>query len=511
MNGLLSYLSNLDLGFAKNPNVQFGLQYAGSSASDDAFSVLLGTSVQDILGVSGSELSINHRQGVIGLADSSTEFSVAYPVLENLRFRITDRLVWGNSNSFLFGLETGFSNTSLLSQLCRVSFCEMNDPDVNFGFTNATAQYELSNGVGQDAGRLLLNVDTQYPLNENLSFTAGASQSISFTETANNETAFSLGTNYSTETLQASAVYDLRFALNTKHAFFASSTFELSNKLFGNVSLDYLNEAGTDPSQGLKFSVAGAYRGNSLSVLSNQSVRFGRYAENLDFSLTGDSRLNWQITEGFSVRASYLNILEPELGYRDLISLGSSVNTWQGGSIAGYARLFHDWQQNNFGLGASLELSQQLGCGVNAVAGYNFFNDISQNAGAHFGESGAFVRLDFIFDEQWRCGAASLSGQILVDGSQALSGVRVDLVNQQGDVIKTSISDERGMYSFNRVTASTYKLIVHKPYNYDFAPHDFSESDKLNFISLDANGEIELKLSIAEQRDFYNILLIAEE
>ena len=472
---LVSYKvgSSLNLGerlFARDPVLQFGVQYDRPRSGEAGFRMVAGVSANDVFGISGSQVSITHRQG-LG-STSFTDFSVAYRILENLSLRLTDRVVWGNSNSLLVGLESSFENCDVLSV---VMGCETLD----LGQTKAHAQYELTGGVSGQAGRVVLGIDTEIPLSDELTLNAGASQRLDFSDSQENQTALSAGAVYEKpEVLRAEVAYDLRFAVDVKHVIFASTTFALNDSTYGNVSLDYLSDPAQTPTSGLKFAVAAAHRGDAFNLLSSHALRTGQYAENETTELGGDTRVSFAIDLTWSLRAGYLYDYQETLGYRDLISLGASASLWSGGTLTGYGRIYHDWDDQLWGTGATLEASQALGCGVYGVVGYNLLDGVSQNDGATFGESGVFLRLDIVFDEQWTCGEGLISGRAFIDQNAnglrdeaevGLSGLKIRLLDASGNLLKTTYSGETGAYSF-KLRPGQYILQIELPQHYSFSP-----------------------------------------
>jgi hypothetical protein len=394
-----------------------------------------------------------------------------------LSLRITDRVVWGNSNTVLFGIEAGFENDAILGTVCNAVGCLI-DPTISLGTTRVTAQYELAGGIAGDVGRAQLGVDTQVPVTDKLTVTAGASQSLDFSNASQNETVLSAGATFNEpDVIQAEISNDLRFGVTIKNVYFAGATFELADNVYGSTTIDYLYDGGDTPRHGFKFGVALAYRGDRVSLLSNQVVRLGLYAESKRAELTGDTRVNYQLDETWSFRAGYLYDSQPDLGFRDMTSFGVTGNLWQGGSATAYGRLFHDWSEGTFNFGVTLETAQKLACGVYSVAGANFFNGVGANYGATFGDPGVFLRVDIVFDEQWRCGAGSISGHVYIDQNlngvrdrdeNLLSGVTVYLVNAEGTTVKTVYSDAQGIYYFGNVSPGTYRTIPEVPYGYEF-------------------------------------------
>ncbi len=409
--------------FGRDPSAQFGVQYdvdRGSIAKNGASALrgVIGAGLSDTFGVSGLGVNVTHRQS-LGRGTSITDFSVSYQILNNLTLRITEQLEWGNSSQLIVGLESGFENSDFLSTLCQTTLCDFNDPTVNLGTTRVTAQYELSGGTSGQAGAISLAANTEVPVNENVTVNAGASQRLDLQDDSKNETVLSVGVAYDEpEVVRGEVSYDLRFGVSLKQVLFAGATFAVSDRLYGQTTVDVLGDSASSTdgktNSGFKFTLAGAYRGDVLSVLARHELRAGRFEENNATALTGDTRVNYLLNEVWSLRGSYIYDVQTELGFRDMFSLGASAYLWEGGYVTGYGRLFHNWQDAIWSSGVTLEASQSLACGVYGVGGVNLFDGTSQNYGGVFGEPGVFLRLDVVFDEEWRCGDIHLgSGQHL--------------------------------------------------------------------------------------------------
>jgi fimbrial isopeptide formation D2 family protein len=460
-----------------DPALQFGVQYSVSRGGQGGVRGVAGISIKDIFSLNRTEASIIHRQGVG--TSSVTDFSVAYQILDNLALRLTDRLTWGSGNNFILGLEAGFENNDILDTVCNAINC-LTDPTVPLGTTKVTAQYELSGGIDGDVGRAQLGVDTEIPLNDKLTVTAGASQSLDFSDGSQNETVLSAGASYNEpEIIRAEIANDLRFGVTVKNVYFAGATFALAENVYGNTTIDYLYDGSSTPRHGIKFGAAFAFRGDRVSLLSNQTARLGLYAESKVSELTGDTRVNYQLDETWSFRVGYLYASEPDLGFRDMTSFGVTGDLWEGGSATIYGRLFHDWQENSWNLGATLETSQAIACGVYGVAGANLFNGVGENYGATFGEPGVFLRFDIVFDEQWRCGAGTMSGQTFLDlnadgirteNEMGLAGFAIELLDSDGRLLETTYSSEAGQYKFSNLKSGRYLLQLALPATYQFSP-----------------------------------------
>lgn len=455
----------------RNPALQFGVQYDKPRSGDAGFRLISGASINDVFGLSGSQLSITHRQGLA--STSITDFSVSYRLFQNLTLRLTDRVVWGNSNSLLVGLESSFSNCDVLP----LAWCE----SVDLGKTKATAQYELTGGVSGQAGRILLGVDTEIPVTDELTLNGGISQKLDFSDSKKNETVLSVGAVYDQpELVRAEVAYDLRFAVDVKHVLFASSTFAINERAFGNVTVDYLRDPSVAPKYGLKFALAGAYRGERLSMLSSSALRLGQFAKGEQAEFGGDTRLNFAIDSTWSLRSGYLFDYQETFGYRDLTSVGLAASLWSGGNLSAYGRIYHDWSDALWRVGGTLEASQSLGCGLYGVIGYNLLDGIGANEAAIFGETGVFLRIDIVFDEEWRCGKGQISGRIFYDanrdglgseGEKGLSGVRVILSDSAGHIVNTTYSDTYGEYTLT-VPVGDYRLHIETPGTYKATTED---------------------------------------
>ena len=235
---------------AKDPKLEFGVQYDKPRTLDAGFRIVAGASANDIFGIPNTQVSVTHRQGLA--TASTTDFSVAYRILENLTLRLTDRVVWGNSNSFLVGLESQFENCDVLGGV--VGLCN----NLDLGKTRAHAQYELTGGIAGQVGRILMGIETEISLSERVTMNGGISQKLDFGDNKENETVLSAGVVYNNpEVVRAEVAYDLRFAVDVKHVLFADSTFVLRERTYGNVSVDYISDPAHDPKYGLKFAVAG--------------------------------------------------------------------------------------------------------------------------------------------------------------------------------------------------------------------------------------------------------------
>ncbi len=452
--------------------------------------------LREVAGVAGTEVTLTHRQGLAGDA-SSTDFSVAYQVSGNLALRLTDRLVWGEGNALFLGLESGFETNRLLNTVCRIGVCERLDPTVDLGTTTVTAQYELAGGVAGEAGRVRVGVSSLYPVNDRLSLEGSVDQALDFGggEDGNKNggesaTVLALGGTYKERDVAADARYELRFGANTKHVLVGSAVFALDEDLFGSISLDYLSEGSNEgedvgPRQGFRLSVAAAYRGERLSVLASHAGAFGSLAEGAVASLEGDTRLTMPLGDAWALQGGYLYRYRG--GFSQMFAFGASATPWRGGGVSGFGHLYHDVAAGDVGLGATLELSQRLGCGLYGVGGYTLGESLAAPTAALSAKPGFSLRLDFAFDEAWSCGGGSIGDRVFLDadadgvqgeGEAGVSDVTVTLYaalegqdpSSKGQRVATTRTDADGRYRFGRLEPGVYFLEFSPPAGYRLSP-----------------------------------------
>jgi hypothetical protein len=497
--------------FGRDPSVQFGVQYDVDRQNAAALRAVIGAGLSDTFGVNGLGVNVTHRQS-IGVGTSITDFSVTYQILTNLSLRLTEQITWGNSSLLILGLETGFDNNDFLTTLCYTTLCDFNDPTLNLGTTKVTAQYELGSGVSGQAGAVSLAANTEVPVNDKVTVNAGASQRLDLQDSSKNETVLSVGAAYNeADVVRGEVSYDLRFGISLKQVLFAGATFKAADRLYGQATVDVLGDSaktsdGTTNS-GFKFTLAGAYRGDVLSILARHELRAGRFEEKNQTALTGDTRINYALNEIWSLRGSYIYDLQTELGYRDMLSLGASAYLWEGGFVTAYGRIFHDWQDNLWSPGVTLEASQSIACGVYAVGGANLFDGTSQNYSGVFGEPGVFLRLDVVFDEEWRCGSGDIRGVVFLDEDadgvrddteSGRSGVTLELYDAKKTLIATTYSREDGSYQFDRLAPGQYVLRVLEPYGYSFTTANLDAEGFTSALNPGASLEVGLVSGIGK-------------
>ena len=480
----------------ETPSVGFGL-----GVQNGTLGLVGSLGLRDVAGVAGTEVSVSHRQGLAG-ESSVTDFSVAYRVSGNLALRLTDRLSWGEGNALFLGLESGFETNALLGAVCRIGVCERLDPTVDLGTTTVTAQYELAGGVAGEAGRVRVGVSSLYPVNDRLSLEGSVDQTLNFSGDGDGKgdaTVLALGGAYVERDVAADARYELRFGESVKHVLVGSAVFALDEDLFGSISLDYLSERGgsfgeeAGSSQGFRLGVAAAYRGEKVSVLANHTGAFGSLALEGQARVEGDTRLTVPLGDAWAFQGGY--IYRYQGSFRHMLALGVSATPWRGGGVSGFGHLYHDPGAGELGLGATLELSQKLGCGLYGVGGYTVGESLAAPTAVMSAKPGFSLRLDFAFDEEWRCGGGTIGDRVFLDadadgvqgeGEAGVGGVTVTLYEVfEGSSLQDPDKDRRvaatrtdgnGRYRFGRLEPGVYYLVFGPLEGYRLSPQGVGDA-----------------------------------
>ncbi|MDZ7703735.1 MAG: hypothetical protein U5L04_04525 [Trueperaceae bacterium] len=346
-----------------------------------------GLSLLNVFGLERTRLELYHAQG-LGGATSLTTLTAGYQLLENLELELSDTLEWGIGNTLLVGLVTEIDNRAVLGRAA------------DFGSSTLRANYRIPGGVSAAAGELNIGVSTSLPLSERLSFEPSFEQVLDFDDSSNNATVLATALRYDDDDGDGNARLETRFGPGgTKLLFSGGANLADTDPLFWGVGTSVLYEAARTPSFGLSLRLDSAYRGDGLTFLGTSQLYAGSLSDSGGFELLGDLRFEVPIAARTDARLGYRYRYLEESRYQDLITLGSSVGLWQGGSAGLYGRLFNDYDLGSE-LGFTLELSQQLACGLYGVAGYSS----GGTSDPVFGRNGFQLRLDVAVDEQWRCG-----------------------------------------------------------------------------------------------------------
>ncbi len=417
------------------PAAQLGAEYRSGGVR-----LVGGLGLRDLQPLAGGEIAALHHQDLGG--DTVTDFSVSYRLTDFLSLRFTDQLTWGESNRLFVGFDSSFEHSDVAGALCSKDCDAL--ADANLGRTSLLAQYEVPERISSEVSRLRFGLRTRYPVTEGFSLEGSLEQVLELgnatqpdepdipdadapepkpdeipTETPDaptDVTVFGVGAIYERQDYDLDFRYELSVApAAVKHTLSAGSAFAFSDALFGSSRLTFLSDSAETPGVGLSLNASGAYRANRFSILSDHEARLGTLssAED-DEDFFGDTLLTLPIGRSQAhpadLRLGYAYRYRPNYGYQDRLSLGASAGLWSGGSVLGYARLFHDRPAELYVPGATLELSQRVGCGLYLAGGYNLLGR-AYTGGDRFGQHGVFVRLDAVVDETWRCGPVGFGAE----------------------------------------------------------------------------------------------------
>lgn len=377
-------------GLLNNARARFGIEINKATFPR----LVAGIAGDDVFGVDNVDFDIEHRQSLTSTEQSSTDFKVSHRLFNNIDLDVVDRVIWGRSNSVIIGLSSNFETADLLGF-----------PAANFGTTRVYANYAVPGGVNIAAGRFLLGLSTSYPINEALTVTGGVDIVTDLNNISANSAAFNFGLRYDTLPVDASLGYEFRIATTgIKQLINGSITLSNVEDIYLNASGSFLSDS---KGVGLRFSVSGAYRHERFSILTKNEFTSGEYDKAKGISVRGDWRLSLPFGSQFAFRSGYAYRYINGTGYQDRISLGFRVFMWDGGALELYGALYHDWNKgfasNAFALGATIEFSQHIACGLTGVIGYSF-GGVSDPI---FGRQGLQIRLDIALDEQFICLAAN--------------------------------------------------------------------------------------------------------
>jgi hypothetical protein len=486
---------------------------AGVGIRNDVPRLRFGVTFSDLVGVDGIRAEILHLQS-LGDEPSVSELSLSYEIIENLSLELTDRLEWGVDNALLIGLVSRFDNGDLFGSAA------------NFGSSQLRAQYELPRGISNTGGTVRLGASTSYAATDTVSLEGSFDQILDLddtddsddaddtndlTSTTGDATIIAAALRFDDRDLDAQLRYEVRFdETSTKHVGNAGVNVALSNRLFASLTADVIADDSRDPDFGLRVSAAAAYRGEVVNLLTNNHLDTGAFDVAGGTVLEGDWRVDVPLDElldldpNLTVRAGYAyryreagtldddsnNLTDDnDSGYRDMISLGVTVEPWRGGNLTGYGRRFHDYDRDITAWGFTVEASQRVACGSYGVLAYSF-DDIPDPV---FSQEGLQVRLDVVADEQWRCGGGDIHGLAFIDANgdgirqvandetnieenpenaeDTLAGIILRLYDADGRLITSTESDEDGRYHFADVDVNRDHIVTAVlPRGYRFSP-----------------------------------------
>ena len=332
----------------------------------------------------------------------STLLSADYAITPAFGLRLSDRLTYasnGLQQELSLGARGSFTNAEILRTLLG------NTPETpdTFGTTNIAASYDLTSTDGS-AGRARIGLDTKIPLGDDWSAQLGA-EALFSPSPSDPYGSLSLGLAYGTRTTKAGAQAQYSFgSAGVKQVYTLALLAQLSPEFVVSPSLEYAVlptfqtlQNGVSVRDGGRFSLAASWRADDVSLLTNNTGRFGFYAPNGD-TIEGEAQLGYTANERLFLRGG--------IAYR------ADANPFAVQFGAG-ARYF---LTDRFGLGANaayylqpvagtsniafgLEASYRVLDGVTLAAGYNFLG-FGGGIGSFSTGSGFYLRLDWSFDER---------------------------------------------------------------------------------------------------------------
>jgi uncharacterized repeat protein (TIGR01451 family) len=338
---------------------------------------------------------------LIGLGNTpgATDLGLDYALSENFGIRLQNRLTYaadGLRLSGALGVRGSFANDELLRTLLGNS---SEAPDLEartLGTTNISATYEMPNLDGE-AGRTRLGLDTTIPLGNALQMSL--SSNLTLADNAQGGASAGLGLRYKAENLLASAraeVSGQASAPGIKQVYEFGLVYRPSTELILSPQATYVREA--NGSDGTRFSLAGAYRGDRLSLLTQNLLKGGFYRDADGILFEGEVRGGFQADERWFVR----------LGTAYRLSDGGIFTGQFGGGLTYFL-------SDTFGLGANgsylfqpatrsgqlslgLEASLRVAPGLTFSVGANLLGT-ETSLGGFQSLPGLYLRLDWLFDE----------------------------------------------------------------------------------------------------------------
>ncbi|WP_299432745.1 hypothetical protein [uncultured Meiothermus sp.] len=373
----------------------FGLnpQSINNFQTDTAF-VSLGTEAR------AGRFGIALRQLVgLGSTPGATDLSLDYTLTQNFGVRLQNRLTYAASGPRLtgaLGVRGSFANDRLLRTLLG-NASETPDPGAQgLGTTNISAAYEMSNLDGE-AGRTRLGLDTALPLSKELQL--GLSANATIASNAQGGASAGIALRYNGDTLQASGRAEVSGQASTpgfKQVYEFGLIYRPSPDLIVSPQATYVREAaGTD---GTRFSLAGAYRGDRLSMLTQNVLKGGFYRDAGGVLFEGEVRGSYQADErwflrlGAAYRLSDTGIFTGQLGggftyfFTDLVGLGASTSY-----------LFQPATRSSQ-LSLGVEASLRVAAGLTFSVGANLLGTQTSLVGFQ-SQPGLYLRLDWLLDE----------------------------------------------------------------------------------------------------------------
>lgn len=351
-------------------------------------------------GARAGRFGIALRQLVgLGSTPGATDLSLDYALTNNFGLRLQNRLTYAATGLRLtgaLGVRGSFANDELLRTLLG-NASEAPDTEAReFGTTNISATYEMSNLDGE-AGRTRLGLDTTIPLSKELQL--GLSSNVTIADNAQGGASAGLGLRYNGENLQASAraeVSGQASAPGIKQVYEFGLIYKPSSDLIISPQAAYVREAGG--AEGTRFSLAGAYRGDRLSLLTQNLLKGGFYRDADGVLFEGEVRGGYQADERWFLRLGTAYRLAEEGIFTGQVGGGLTyflTDTFGLGASASY--LFQPATRSGQ-LSLGLEASLRVATGLTFSVGANLLGT-ETSLGGFQSLPGLYLRLDWLFDE----------------------------------------------------------------------------------------------------------------
>ncbi|GIW35498.1 hypothetical protein [Meiothermus sp.] len=343
---------------------------------------------------------ISLRQLVgLGNTPGATDLSLDYALTQSFGLRLQNRLTYAATGLRLtgaLGVRGSFANDELLRTLLG-NTSEAPDPEGRqLGSTNISATYEMSNLDGE-AGRTRLGLDTTVPLTKELQL--GLSTNVIVADNAQGGASAGLGLRYNDENLQASARAEFSGQASNpgiKQVYEFGLIYKPSSDLILSPQAAYVREAsGTD---GTRFSLAGAYRGDRLSLLTQNTLKGGFYRDADGVIFEGEVRGGYQADERWFLRLGTAYRLADTGIFTGQVGGGLTyflTDTFGLGASASY--LFQPATRSGQ-LSLGVEASLRVATGLTFSVGANLLGT-ETSLGGFQSLPGLYLRLDWLFDE----------------------------------------------------------------------------------------------------------------
>lgn len=335
----------------------------------------------------------------LGSTPGATDLSLDYALNANFGIRLQNRLYYttlGPYDQGSLGVRGSFTNAELLRTLLGNSSATPDPGATDLGSTNIAATYELNNLSGQ-AGVARVGLDTSIPFSQEFSLLLAGS--LTLADAGQGGAGGSIGFRYTGADLLASVRAELSgqaIQPGLKQVYDFGLVWRANDVLIISPAAQYVREATGD--SGGKFSLAAAYRGDQLSILSNHVARTGFYQASDGTVYEGEllagyeADQHWFLRAGAAARLSNPSTWTFQVGggftyfLTDLVGLGANTSyLFQPSSASG---------QLSLGLEGSLRVAQ----GLLFSAGVNLLGTQTSLAGFQT-QPGLYLRLDWQFDE----------------------------------------------------------------------------------------------------------------